>query len=339
MLRLRSLALVAAVLLLANLGLPQRAGATACANYPYPPTSNRCHQDGFCVSHDLRTRTINDGVPETDDPPSTFAVQADPVTVSTDAMVGAADLFAIGQGDMTADRSVVLSGGGASADAPFGVISTSAESEVDVLSVMRVTDLVFSGPTAEVDTSLHLVFDGSFQQIAVGTETASAHSRVIAVVGGAICGGMSHVEFDGQRALSWVDPGGGGDNMLIVSTNFGILEDVAFDQETELVVGPFTVPTGEPLQFEIWLRTVLSANTDGGDADSDADFALHAGPIGGGLVFELPSGYSADSAQAGIAGAQTVPEPHSLGMAAIALLALVCRSGRRVLRSPWCAHS
>jgi hypothetical protein len=310
--------------------VPLRVGAIGCPSYPYPPTTVRCWQDGFCVWDDLEARTIEDGMPEQDDPSEAFTVQAAPVMFDANAAQGSGDLFGLVDSDGEAGRSFVRAASDGHAAASCCKIPTSASTEADTLSVMRVTDLVISGPTADVEATLHLVFDASSSQVTMGVENATAISSISALVSGAICGGMEFMTFRGEKTYTLQDASGM-DDLFAVSVNTGVLRDVSLDAATEIEVGPFTVPTGVPLKFELWMQTALRAATGGGDADSALDFALFAGPPEGGLVFELPAGYSADSVQAGIVASSTaVPEVGAAAMTLVggSVLWLAARSRR-----------
>ena len=322
---LRVLPFAALALLLAS---PTHA---TCPSYPYPPTTDQCWQDGFCVWHDLETTTIDDGVITSDDPPPSFTAMADPVSFVADAMQGSGDLFGIVDADGAAGRSVVRGGAGGDASASFCDIPTSGVARAATISVMRVTDLVFTGPEPEVEAELYLTFDAASSQITTNVETATVISQLTALVSGAICNGAEYMTFRGERTQTLRDDASV-DDQLIVGVNVGVLEDVPFDDETPIAVGPFTVPTGVPLEFELWMQTNLTATSGGGDASSVLDFALHAGPKNGGLVFELPPGYRADSSQAGIVESSiAVPEPAAAlaSLIGAAVLALAARAQRR----------
>lgn len=288
-----------------------------------------CNQDGFCGYYDLRALTIDDGVSDNNDPGPAFNVDTEPILVSDSVMAGAADLSAIGEAEMDAGRSLVRATAGGDVAASCCTVPTSASVEAQALSVMRVTDLVFSGPNADVETIMHLVFDGSLSRSALGTENAGALSRAGAGVGGAICNGMEFMSFTGTRVESLQDPSGPVGPEFIVNTNFAALEDVPLDDQTELIVGPFTVPTGVSLNFELWIENNVNVNTGGGDAAGVFDFALQAGAPGTGLVFELPPGFRADSPQAGIVDSVAAPEPSgSLLVLSGALLVAGFRASR-----------
>lgn len=239
--------------------LPLRAGATGCPSYPYPTTTDRCWQDGFCVWHDLRAETVHGAVFEQDDPPPAFTAQAAPVMFEANATQGAADLFGLVDSNGEAGRSFVRAASDGHAAASCCEISTSGYAAADTVSVQRVTDLVFTGPTAEVEATLHLVFDASSSQVTLGVENRSAISQITALVGGAICGGMEFMTFRGQKTHSLLDQSGE-DDRFVLTANTGVLEDVSLEAATGIEVGPFTVPTGVPLQFELWMQTGLRAS-------------------------------------------------------------------------------
>ena len=312
--------------LLALLALAPLSADAACPSYPYNTLTNRCWQDGFCIWHDLEARTIDDGMLEEDNPSEAFTVQAGPVADMASAMQGSGDLFGLVDAEVETGQAFVR--GAADGDAAAQV-GDSGSAGAQTIAALRVTDLVFTGPAAEVDASLNLGFEATSSQVTIGVGGATAITSMTALVGGAICNGPEHMTFRGEKTHSLQD-NSTMDDFFVVSVNTGVLMDVPLDDVTDLVVGPFTVPTGVPLDFEIWIQTVLATATGGGDAGSTYDFTLYAGPPGGGLVFVLPDGYRADSDQAGIVDSRTaVPEPGALLSALVGAAVLALFQRRR----------
>jgi hypothetical protein len=112
-------------------------------------------------------------------------------------------------------------------------------------------------------------------------------------------------------------------------TDSDLLEGVDLDAVTAFMRGPFTVPTGVPLQLELWMESFAGGLATGGDGSSTLDLTALLGPAGGGDVFDLPQGYSADSVQAGIAANRVVPVPERGAPAAVAVFALAALARRR----------
>jgi len=110
-----------------------------------------------------------------------------------------------------------------------------------------------------------------------------------------------------------------------------LLEGVDLGAVTEFSRGPFSVTTGVPLQLELWMESGAGALTTGGDGSSTLELTALLGPAGGGDIFDLPAGYSADSEQAGIAGNRIVRAPESGAPAAVGVLALAALARRRRL--------
>jgi hypothetical protein len=86
------------------------------------------------------------------------------------------------------------------------------------------------------------------------------------------------------------------------------------------------VPTGEPVQLEFWIATTGLALKTGGTANLAFDNTVSLGLADGGPVFDLPAGFSANSAEANIVANQ-VPEPSSWlsGICSLATVALILR--------------
>jgi hypothetical protein len=325
----RLLWLAAGVLLMVVL-LPLRAEAASCPSYFNKLDPNKCNADGFCGWFDLRATTSHDGVVEEEDPPPEVATLPGPWAASRDVTVGSGDFFAINDSDFDAGRSRVAARSDVHLEVPFDFPTFSTFGQGRALALTRVTDLVFSGPAADVETSLRLVFDATLSEVAENIVEESLHSgmtvQTTVYVGGGLCRGVDeYVDFIGYHLRSLIDDDEGED--LSITNDFFLLDQVPLEGQTELVVGPFTAPTGEPLTLEFWIETSVTASGNGGFVLAAADFALALGPIGGGPVFDLPPGYTANSPTAGIVANQ-VPEPGSGMAGALTLAALAWRERR-----------
>lgn len=326
----RFLSLATGVLLMVGL-LPLGVGAASCPSYFYKIDPSKCNADGFCGWFDLEASTLHDGVVQEDDPPAEVTTLLAPWAASRNATIGSGDFFVIADSDFDADRSRVAAGGDVRSEAPFGFPTFSGIGQGRALALTRVTDLVFSGPSADVETSLQLVFEGALTEVASNIvdefTNSSMLSRTNVYVGGGICRGVDeYVDFLGYHLRTLLD-----DNeeaARLTANDFFLLDQVPLEGATEITVGPFTVPTGEPVQLEFWVETILITSGNGGFARAAADFSLALGPIGGGPVFDLPLGYTANSPTAGIV-ANLVPEPGPGVAGALTVGLLAWRERRR----------
>lgn len=310
-----------ATAILAFAGAVRTASAAPCPNYPYPVATNRCVGNGFCGHLEPRANADD----EADTPPAQQVADDEPIAFASGASIGAADFFAISTTETRADRGVVAVVGDVDSSAPGGGPGD-ASGGARSLAVFRVTDLVISGPAAEVETSLRLHFDARTDQFVIGVEGEESGSTVSVLLGGGICSPLSHLAFDGTRQISRIQTNGGPVTDTI-PVNDGALADVDLDAVTELVQGPFMVPTNEPLQLELWLYASAAAYSSGGDADVAGDYRAMLGAGPGEPIFDLPAGYSVNSAQANIV-ANTLPEPAGV-VPAIGTLGVVALRRRR----------
>ncbi len=213
-----------------------------------------------------------------------------------------------------------------------GSLDLGVSSSGTCYAMFRITDLVFSGPTASVETSLFLELDGDFAVWASGSNTTNASANSTLTVRGAVCSANGTVihPFLGERdriAEDYPD-----DPPTVTDRkNSGLLMDHSLNGA--LLVGPFVVPTGEPLQLEVEIVLDVSAvvssagDSPSGSASATSDFANTLGFPANGPIFDLPAGYGVSSEQAGI----QVPEPAS---AIMAFAALGCLAALRLGARP-----
>jgi hypothetical protein len=316
----------AAAALGAGLALAVPAPAPArCVDYPFP----FCDTVAFCVRTDTHASS---GTP--DDPGLEIAGDAVPVSVTQTAQ----------------DASTALAEALGAATATVGVLSVVAETSVVGTSqedgssaaafpfaLLRVDDLVFSGPEPTVSTRLRLALDGTLDTDAANVDAdANVSANASVTVAGNVCdaSGAALHGFDGAYGLLSLHnaddaPAG------TVQPNAGILAELALP--ATLVTGPFEVPTGAPLQLELWMTLASGAlvgKTSGGSdaptgsAVATADFGETLRLPDPGPVFELPAGFTVNSAQAAIAN-NRLPEPAAAAGAAAAIAALLARARLR----------
>lgn len=306
------------------LALPVVVRAAPCPNYPFPPHDDRCVEHGFCA----RVRPDASAGETTHQPDPTKTVDSVPVVHYAGASAGTVNPSASGVADASAGRGFVQAVSSADGAAPATTDLEDSLANARTSTAFRVTDLVFSGPTAEVETSLHLVFEPSYSMTTNG-EDADGRTGVAAVrVGGGICGAGQIVAFEGERQVSLVDVTGGAPTLSFTTGN-GLLTGALLDVPIAFSVGPFSVPTGVPLQIELWMLTTTSVMAEGGVSAADSTFRFSL-PLDGSPVFDLPAGYSADSPDAGIV-ANIAAEPHAilLSLSGAMTLLSVRRSARR----------
>lgn len=295
-----------------------------------------CRGLGFCV----RTDTVADSG-ALDDPAAVLAAGLEPVSVSqtaSDSTTASAEATgdaaaSVGTLSLFASTNVVgtsRSGGSSAVTFPF--------------ALLRIDDLVFSGPAPSVETSLLLDFEGTLDASAanVGGDGV-VQSNLQIEVNGNLCesNGAALVGFFGARGLLVRQNGAG--TVDTFPTSMGILDGAPIDgTPVVLATEPFQVPTGMPLQLELWITMsggALIGKSVGG-SDSPSGSALASGDFVNGVrlpepgpVFTLPQGFTVDSVQAAIEN-NRLPEPgDTLACgAALAVLLALRRSARGAQR-------
>jgi hypothetical protein len=186
-------------------------------------------------------------------------------------------------------------------------------------ATLTVSDLVFSGPSSAIPVSLNLLFSGT--QNASGTSGSSygIFNFTLDLSGAAQFSGS----FSGRADVY----SGGGINQegLLTGYNGGA---------NSLQSGIWAAPTGIPLTLTITLYTQAYASSGyGATADGDATAALAL--LNDSPLFNLPSGFSADSASLGLVGNVYSPVPEPSEYVAIAGLGLLAFGAwhRRTIRT------
>jgi hypothetical protein len=175
-------------------------------------------------------------------------------------------------------------------------------------------DMVISGPAGTVTTSLNLFLHGSESATtslpSIGTNNANENIQLSFLVNGTNIGG-------GSQSISSSNGG------APIVNSLGML--VGWQEFGGLITPKFTVPTNVPFSLEPFLNTFAEVTGDlrgSFDVSANADFGSTLTFAPSGPVFNLPQGYTANSAGAGIANNLLVPEPSSFFLAAIGLAML-----------------
>ena len=294
------------------------ATAILCPSFPFAPGDPRCTEDGFCVRLD---RSVAVRAEEVNDSELLFegsGVSATPVVFETSA----AKMIALNHRaeiDITGTAIPGLVGFAARAEAEAPEeLQHSASTSYHGVAAMRATDLVFSGPSPTVFATLHLMFEADQTFFVAGGDEFTRVGAHSARISGAICGATEYVSFDGNNHVSYDrngTPNRSGAGLLAESPMMGV---------EEFAIGPFEVPTGEPLQLELWMSGGTGA-VAGGNMLGIGSFTLSL-LDGGRAVFTLPAGYTANSTEAGIV-MNAVPEPGG-GLSSVVGLSVLALSAR-----------
>lgn len=293
-----------------------------------------CRGSAFCVRVDT---VASSGTP---DDPFDELLEGDVPVSLTQSAADSTTAVAMATTTATADTGTLAIDSASSVSGASGSLGSTASTLP--FALIRIDDLVFSGPTATVETSLMLDIAGSLSASASrGNDHTQATAQAKVELNGNVCGelGEAIYSFFGERTLNARhvndDPAPVTDE--IPST--GILADIPLVGTATLVTDPFTVPTGEPLQLELWMThsTVALLSRGGGPGDDPvgavsgvADFGDMLTFPSSGPVFDLPPGYTVNSVVGGIANNQ-VPEPgaSTLSIGALFTLALLARRPTR----------
>lgn len=199
-------------------------------------------------------------------------------------------------------------------------------------------DILITGPTTgTVPVSLNLTLDGTLQTSAIlnGILIPGISSSIFLMIDGTLAGNSFSGAFDQTEGIG-VNPSTGVHTPTKVANYSGILAPGALPATPVSPV--FDLPVGVPL--DLTLRLSVNAGWQvaiGGTAgvpslfiDSLSDFSntLTLGQTAG-PVFNLPSGYSVHSAQAGIQGNLLVPEPRIAALLLFGATALLGAARRQ----------
>jgi hypothetical protein len=196
----------------------------------------------------------------------------------------------------------------------------------------RFDDLIIRNVANPLDTSpvalsLNFTLDGTFAFTGTASDRGALNSASIRVRDYSAYGVLRETGFYGIYA----DP-------TLGANTSGIFAGMA---RTENFEGSFATPerlfdVGVPQVFGLQLITAASANTSFAESRmASADFMHTLGFTPGMPVFNLPDGYTADSADGRIVNNRfvptVIPEPRPVGLAAVAVMGLgVYRRWRRL---------
>jgi hypothetical protein len=188
-----------------------------------------------------------------------------------------------------------------------------------------------SGPVGTtVSTSLNMELTGGFLFGSAAdpgstAAVASVQAAVWVYINGVVVGSGSHYEYADTRFAPYRSTGGmlaawGSSNPLITTPNFDVQSGVPFDVQ---------------IRLSTFAEALVSSSVgSGGTAEANTDFSHTFSFTTSGPVFNLPLGYSANSADANIVNNQVaaVPEPSSFALAAAAMSLAVATRARRPLK-------
>ena len=237
--------------------------------------------------------------------------------------------IAITPGDPSTDRAIILhasgsaSGGAAhlAADAQFVRnyhFFANWDAETYTASahvIMTLNDVIITGPTP-VSTSINILLDGTVSAASTlsdspATSSVSSSSNVSATVfaNSTVIGSGFYLQSSSNGTIN--DPFGSG-----IFANF--------TGHNVVTTNAITLPVNTPVTIMFDLSLSCSAgmyNDTGGNALCAANFGNTISFATDRPVFNLPAGYSVNSASAGISGnAIVAPEPASLTLLAAAAL-------------------
>jgi hypothetical protein len=194
--------------------------------------------------------------------------------------------------------------------APFGSSFSRASSAAGSWD-----DFIITGPTGSVSTSVNLRFTGT-----LAMPFGPPGSATATVTAGGDLGGTT---FTGGNSLSAGSPAPTASGFLAGQTG------------SEITSPTVTLPVNVPFRLSLSLATSATVTPPPGQPSAlaaDADYSRTLAFSTQRPVFNLPAGYTANSAQALVVNNSfIVPEPATLGLAApAALLALARRRPRAV---------
>lgn len=196
--------------------------------------------------------------------------------------------------------------------------------QVSGFAEMILTDLIITGPGANVTTSLNLHLSGN-----LGATSAPSPGHNLVTGGSSASFSVTvdgTVRGEGQYSVSSVA------GVTQTSSANGWLQD--FDGSTDLTTSTFNLQTGTALTVRLALGisvTGLLMDTDQGTVGGFADFGNTASFNFDGPVFNLPEGYTANSVSGGIVNNRfvLVPEPGPALLVAATALPLLSWRRRR----------
>jgi hypothetical protein len=206
----------------------------------------------------------------------------------------------------TASHSYPATPPNSEAGNPFGY---GARAFLQADSSITVTDLIFSGPTSSTTASLN----ANLSRFRV---TANANTANQQVSGYAyFSASMNQPTLDDRRYMGSMAALGDGSD-----SSFGLLSGIV-NGAASVVTGSWTVPVGTPVVMNLslgaWANSAGGYGTSGSATASAAFLLPTSGP-----VFNLPEGYTVNSALLGIVDNQwiPVPEPEEYAACGAALL-------------------
>ena len=184
------------------------------------------------------------------------------------------------------------------------------QSTAEATARFTITDLVFTGPGAEVSATLSLAWSGMMQGSvsSLNADTYTVSNTILDITASIRNGLNTLLSISGGRTISTDQYGSDPVNEDIFEN--GILTG-QYPPGGMLVTSQFTAPTNVPLTLTITMAAssgtslmstqIFNPPPTQGSAKSKADFSSTLSlPTSGQPVFQLPDGYSADSTEAGI---------------------------------------
>lgn len=209
-------------------------------------------------------------------------------------------------------------------------------------------DVLFEGPSTSVATALNTHLSGEMTPFDGDPTNEFSSSQALVHIAILVRDGDTNQQYGAASGRLIVDsaiwsqfPGTIIGSELRIREHTGLLRAVTLPDfpmflELELNSGAFEVPTGVPLDLDLQVQVVATSG-DGGTAistDALVDFSTTWSFPTLGPVFDLPPGFTVNSAEAGIADNRWVPEPS--GAATLLAAGLLATAGsRRRAASSW----